>query len=213
MKNPVCKGRKTLAPPRWLGSPARYTANGGHSGSIVWSFYDPDRTGLELICRRPPAIFGTYVKARKFTSLPTLSQCDRCHRFGHTITNCPRPPSTLVCHWCGGPHHSSNHQFHCRTKNSHPGKPCTCPPSCFLCKERNNGKHMGHHARADSSDHPCAVRRSYRAPPPSPEAETAYITPSPAVTGPFMVINDSSPPPTVISAPAIDKPVIPTSHV
>jgi hypothetical protein len=35
MKNPVCKGHKTLAPLRWLGSPACYTANGGHSGSIV----------------------------------------------------------------------------------------------------------------------------------------------------------------------------------
>jgi hypothetical protein len=75
-KNTVCWGRKTLAPPRWLGSPARYVANGGHSGSVIWSFYDPDGTGLELICRSPPAFFGTYCRARKFNNRPALSQCD-----------------------------------------------------------------------------------------------------------------------------------------
>jgi hypothetical protein len=214
MKNPVCRGRKTLAQPRWLGSPARYVANGGHSGSVVWSFYDPDRTGLELICRSPPAIFGTYIRARKFTARPALSQCDRCHRFGHLISDCPRPPSTVICYRCGGPHHSSNHTFHCRNQKAHPGKTCSCPPSCFLCRERNNGKHMGHHARSDDNDHPCPVRRSYRLPPPPTipsDAET--ITPSPAAAGPFTVIDDSSPPPTVISAPEIGAPVLPTPHV
>jgi hypothetical protein len=35
MKNPVCRGHKTLALPRWLGSPAHYVANSSHSGSIV----------------------------------------------------------------------------------------------------------------------------------------------------------------------------------
>jgi hypothetical protein len=120
-KNVVCCSRKTLAPLRWLGSPARYTANSGHSGSVIWSFHNLDGTGLELICRSPPAFFGTYCRACKFNNCPALSQCDQCHQLGHMIANCPRPPSTMVCYHCGGPHHSSNHSFHCRNPKAHPG--------------------------------------------------------------------------------------------
>jgi hypothetical protein len=73
---------------------------------------------------------------------------------------------------------------------------------------------MGHHARTANND--CPVRQSYRAPPPiksPPHIEAVDVTPSPAAAGPFMVIDDSSPPPTVLSAPAIGAPVIPAPNV
>jgi hypothetical protein len=73
---------------------------------------------------------------------------------------------------------------------------------------------MGHHARTVGSD--CPIRQSYRAPPPvtiPPPANAVNVTPSLVADGPFTVIDDSSPPPTVLSAPAIGAPVIPSLNV
>jgi hypothetical protein len=131
--------------------------------------------------RRPPALFGTYVRSKKFLSRPALLQCDRCHRLGHSLGRCPRPTSLIVCALCGGAHTVASHPYHCAAK-SHKGKKCDCPVSCFLCKEKKQDG-QGHHARSNN----CPLRAHYRSDTSSrPLLTSANITtPPPPATGTF----------------------------
>jgi hypothetical protein len=56
MRNKVCAGRRIFSEPRWLGS-KEHLAGKVHA-SVVFSFYDPDGDGFELMRRSPPYLFG-----------------------------------------------------------------------------------------------------------------------------------------------------------
>jgi hypothetical protein len=132
MKSKVCAGRRIFSEPRWLGGPDRLA--GKHHSSIVFSFYDPDGEGFELMKRSPPYLFGRETTVRAFESRPTLLQCARCLRLGHTSPNCKRSKLFIACAKCGGPHQTAIHKYHCNIRGAkHKGAHCDCPPSCFLC--------------------------------------------------------------------------------
>jgi hypothetical protein len=193
----VTRGRRTLAPPRWLGSPAHL--DGKLHGSVVWSFYDPIGDAVELMTRRPPAFFGTYVRARKFSSRPTLVQCEHCHRLGHTAARCQRLKVANICVLCGGPHTTASHPFHCPAPK-HKGKKCDCPVSCFLCREKKRANFEGHHACSQS----CPLRSQYRSdttlPPPAPPADAINVAPSLPDAGPFTFLTPTPPSPAALAA-------------
>jgi hypothetical protein len=173
----VCKGRPTLAWPRWLRDPARKPDH-VTLGSVIWSFYDPTGEGMELLLRAPPALFGRWTRVQKFHSLPTLVQCDHCLRLGHSKGRCPRTrpgkPPIITCGLCGGPHTVASHPHHCPAPTC-TGATCLCPVSCFLCREKGlNG--AGHGALSQS----CPLRKKFRV--------------SPATMSPTRVRSPSAPP-------------------
>jgi hypothetical protein len=55
---------------------------------------------------------------------------------GHSVEQCNRPLSLIVCPHCGGPHTASEHVFHCPNMTKHRGQQCNCPPFCFLCHKK-----------------------------------------------------------------------------
>jgi hypothetical protein len=65
----ICANRLSLAEPRWLIDLSRLPPN-KISSSIVWAFYDPDGSGLELMTRFPPSLFGQQTSAKKFIPNP-----------------------------------------------------------------------------------------------------------------------------------------------
>jgi hypothetical protein len=83
----ICTGRTSLAKPHWLIDPSCLPPN-KLSSSVVWAFYDPDGSGLELMIHRPPALFGQQTSAKKFIPNPPFAQCDRYHCLGHIIERC-----------------------------------------------------------------------------------------------------------------------------
>jgi hypothetical protein len=204
-RSPVTRGRRTLAPPRWLGGPSHL--DGKLHGSVVWSFYDPIGDAVELMTRRPPAFFGTYVRARKFSSRPTLIQCEHCHRLGHTAARCQRLKVANICVLCGGPHTTASHHFHCPAPK-HKGKKCDCPTSCFLCREKKRTNFEGHHARSQS----CPLRSQYRAdttrPPPAPPAEANNVAPPLPEASPSTLLTPTPPSPAALAARVDATPVI-----
>jgi hypothetical protein len=212
MKSKVCAGRRIFSEPRWLGGPERLA--GKYHASIVFSFYDPDGEGFELMKRSPPYLFGRETTVRAFESRPTLLQCARCLRLGHTSPNCKRSKSFIACAKCGGPHQTNIHKYHCNIRGAkHKGTHCDCPPSCFLCIEKRlSGKdHI-------STDESCPLRKHFRTnlrsaiddalklktpppttpttwsptPPPTARIDDVMdvITPSPAADGPFTLVTE-----------------------
>jgi hypothetical protein len=212
MKSKVCAGHRIFSEPRWLGGPDRLA--GKHHSSIVFSFYDPDGEGFELMKRSPPYLFGRETTVRAFESRPTLLQCARCLRLGHTSPNCKRSKSFIACAKCGGPHQTSIHKYHCNIRGAkHKGTHCDCPPTCFLCIEKKlSGK--AHIATDDS----CPLRKHFRTnlrntindalkpntpppttpttwsptPPPTARIDEVMddVTPSPAADGPFTLATE-----------------------
>jgi hypothetical protein len=199
MKSHVCAGRRIFSEPRWLGGNDRLA--GKHHASVVFSFYDPDGEGFELMKRSPPHLFGRATTVRAFENRPTLLQCGRCLRLGHTSPNCKRSKSFIACAKCGGPHLTTIHKYHCNVRGAkHRGTHCDCPPSCFLCIEKKlPGKdHI-------ATDETCPLRKHFRtnlraaidAAIPSPNPAPTTVAPSTPTTW------SPTPPPTA----RIDDPV------
>jgi hypothetical protein len=173
MYAPVCHGRTSLNGPRWLRDPETKPA-AATLGSVVWSFYDPTGEGLELMLRRPPSMFGRQTRAQRFENRPTLVQCTRCLRLGHSVGRCPKPSGTVVCPLCGGPHTLAAHAHRCPLSSRHPGASCDCPVTCFLCREK--GKDGSRHgALSDTCPLKGAFRASRALPPPSATASQARV--------------------------------------
>jgi hypothetical protein len=162
-------------------------------------------------------MFGSFVTVRAFENRPSFSQCSRCLRLGHSVDRCNRPSSLVVYPHCGRLHTALQHPFRCLTSSNHRGRPCSCPPRCFLCIEKKmKGKGEGHNALS----HPCPLHSQFRAPHPSPPsgtdpegdvripdaqapsvpapaAETSAmpasedLTPTPGAEGPFTVVPEN----------------------
>jgi hypothetical protein len=194
MYAPVCAGRRTLNGSRWLRDPET-KPDKATLGSVVWSFYDPTGEGLELMLRRPPSMFGRLTKAQKFEGHPTLAQCGRCLRLGHSVGRCSKPASTIVCPLCGGPHTLAGHAHRCPLSTHHLGVSCDCPVTCFLCREK--GKDGSRHGALSPSCPLKAAFRSSGAPSP-PSSQTVASSshrsevPSDAVTIPPTPITEDT---------------------
>jgi hypothetical protein len=216
MKSKVCAGRRIFSEPRWLGGPDRLA--GKHHSSIVFSFYDPDGEGFELMKHSPPHLFGRETTVCAFENRPTLLQCARCLHLGHTSPNCKRSKTFIACTKCGGPHQTAIHKYHCNIRGAkHKGTHCDCPPSCFLCIEKKLSgkdhistdetcplwKHFQTSLRAaiDEAVSPSVTSApkpstpsAWSPTPPPPTARIddpnvmADITPSPAADGPFTLV-------------------------
>jgi hypothetical protein len=208
MKNRVCAGRRLFLEPRWLGS--REHLADKHHASVVFSFYDPDGDGFELMKRSPPYLFGRMTTVRAFENRPTLLQCGRCLRLGHTIPNCKRSKTFLACAKCGGPHLTSIHKYHCNVRGAkHKGAHCDCPPSCFLCLEKRlPGKD---HIATDES---CPLRKHFRSSLRAAITATVAPTPNPLPKTPAPSTPSSwspTPPPTTrIDDPAAMTDITPS---
>lgn len=108
--------------------------------------------------RSPPYLFGRETTVRAFENRPTLIQCGRCLRLGHSIPNCKRSKTFIACAKCGGPHLTAIHKYHCNVRGAkHRGQHCDCPPSCFLCLEK--GRPGKDHIATDEL---CPLRKNFR---------------------------------------------------
>jgi hypothetical protein len=119
-RNTAFKGVLSLAPPRWLYNPDRIDLD-RRSSSVIIAFYNPDRTIFDTITktRNAVAMFGSFVTVRAFENRPNFSQCSRCLRLGHSVEQCNRPGSLVVCPHCGGPHKAHEHAFRCPSSTNH----------------------------------------------------------------------------------------------
>jgi len=151
--NAAFHGAVIVSPPKWLR--ASFTDTQTHS-SVIITFLDPDGSRLARVTKNPVFMFGAPCKAKLFTSLPLIRQCDRCHRLGHSTSYCCMSPNVIICAICGGRHASKDHAGFCKGHATHVNLDCNCPFSCTNCiMAKLPGK--GHISR-DSS---CPLRKKF----------------------------------------------------
>ena len=150
--NPAFETAIITTPPRWQVPVERLT---GDTGTVVFSYCDPDESITRQAREDHVFLFGSYAKFTLSPSRPALIQCSRCHQLGHARNSkaCRVPADALICFKCGGPHRSEHHTRECRRVHRDVGI-CDCPPKCILCSN------TGHHAR----DQKCPKRAEFAPP-------------------------------------------------
>ncbi|THG93378.1 hypothetical protein EW026_g7841 [Hermanssonia centrifuga] len=96
------------------------------------------------LIKRPVTIAGYTCNVSLFQSRPTITQCGRCWRWGHTQRVCSAPHD--VCKKCGEGHGRDRHEVMatcCQTDPPAPGKACEHPSRCVNCGSTHmaNSKH------------------------------------------------------------------------
>ena len=160
--NPAFESAILTTQPRWQIPIERLT---GDTGTVVFSYCDPDESITRQAREDHVFLFGTYVKFTISPSRPALIQCSRCHQLGLARNSkaCHLPVDAIVCFKCGGPHRSEQHGRECRRIHRDVGI-CDCPPKCILCG--NNG----HFAR----DPKCPKRAEF-----APPRASNHLQPNP----------------------------------
>ena len=109
-RNPACEGLTLINPPQWF---HRSIPPEKRHTSITFAFVDTDGSHLVQLIRNPPSLFGGATTVEKFTALPILHGCDRCHALDHSIARCSVRKGTIICPLCGGAHKAQDHATRC----------------------------------------------------------------------------------------------------
>ena len=153
-RNPACEGLTLINPPQWF---HRSIPTEKRHASITFAFVDTDGSRLTQLIKNPPSLFGGPTTVEKFTALPILRGCDRCHALDHSIARCSVRKGTIICPLCGGAHKARDHATRCAGAPHDGSLTCTCKPFCINCKRAGKAGN-GHTALSTS----CPLRKLYR---------------------------------------------------
>jgi hypothetical protein len=121
----ACHNRASLSNPRWMLNTIDVLKLSRTTASVVWAFYDKDKTGFDVIAHAQPCLFGRVVRVERYNA--RMSQCDRCLGLNHMVDKCHKPKAWLCCKICGKGHLTSSHKLNCPCmKTHHPGLECNC---------------------------------------------------------------------------------------
>lgn len=131
---------------------------------VTFWVHDKDGTTSQRILAKPIFLFGKRLRVTRYRNLPSLSQCTRCQKLGHTAKGCKAP---VACAICGLGHKTENHRQQCRQCAAEAATSAECPhPSCCVnC--------LGAHPATTSRSLCKAKRRYARAPEDNPDDPTS----------------------------------------